>query len=279
MKDPDEATDGPPDPQLDPERSPGFGADPDGLESIEVSRPDVTIGEATPRELTASDTEPLADEPTERVLALLSGDDPVERRRAALALADGPDDDVVDEALARAVASDADADVRQFAVEALGKRGGEVASAAARSALADGNPWVRAEAVVALDRIDREANADAVDRALGDDHHAVRRNAAISAFKRRGEGAIEVLLEQADDESERVREWAAHLLAGVDDDRAREKLRALAADEAEAEVVRATAARSLAADPARFRRTFRGALSDRRRTMRGEDVLNRTPDL
>jgi len=50
MRDPDEATDGPTDPRVHPEESPGFGEEPDGLEDIEVSR-DVTIGDASPREL------------------------------------------------------------------------------------------------------------------------------------------------------------------------------------------------------------------------------------
>jgi len=47
MRDPDEATDGPTDPRVHPEESPGFGEEPDGLEDIEVSR-DVTIGDASP---------------------------------------------------------------------------------------------------------------------------------------------------------------------------------------------------------------------------------------
>ena len=54
-----------PDPQLDPERSPGLHADIEALEDIEVGREDVTIGEATPAELAAADTEPVeGDDPS-----------------------------------------------------------------------------------------------------------------------------------------------------------------------------------------------------------------------
>jgi HEAT repeat protein len=143
----------------------------------------------------------------------------------------------------------------------------------------DEDPWVRAEAVVALDRLDRERYEERLADAIGDDHHAVRRNAAISLFKQRGEASADVLLALADDPSERVREWAAHLLAGVDDDRAEAALRDLAGDDTESEVVRSTAARSLEADAGRFRRQFTGALDDRETTLPGEDRLNRNPEL
>jgi hypothetical protein len=268
----------PPDPQLDPERSPGFGADHAGLDDIEVDR-DVTIGEATLRELRSSDVTPIVDESTaEQVERLLEGDH-VERRRAALALSEARPTETVVAALARAARTDDDADVRQFAVESLGNLGGERAGEVALAVSRDDDPWVRAEAVVALDRLDRERHADRIEAALDDDHHAVRRNAAISVFKRQGEGARDILLDLADDPSERVREWAAHLLAGVDDERAEATLRAIAGDETEPQVVRSTAARALEADPGRFRRQFTGALDRGDTTLPGEDHLNRQPDL
>ncbi|WP_459192032.1 HEAT repeat domain-containing protein [Halosimplex sp. J119] len=279
MRDPEEATDGPTDPRVHPEQSPGFGLDHAGLEDIEVSREDVTIGEATPRELAATDISTIASESAREKLDRLATGDAVERQRAALALAEEERDPAIVEALVTAGLGDEDSDVRQFAVEALAKLGGENAERAALEITDDDDPWVRAEAVVALDRLDRERYADRIEAALDDDHHAVRRNALVSIFKRRGEGALEPLLDAADDESERVREWAVHLLAGVDDDRARETLREVAADESEERIVRGTAARALEADPGRFRRQFTGALDRGDTTLPGEDHLNRQPDL
>lgn len=64
--------------------------------------------------------------------------------------------------------------------------------------------------------IDREAHEADIEAAVDDDHHAVRRNAAISLFKLRGEAMERRLLDLSRDDSERVREWAAHMLGGVD---------------------------------------------------------------
>ena len=277
MRDEEEATDGPTDPRVHPEQSPGFGEDHGGLEDIEVSR-DVTIGEATPRELQATDVTPVADADAAEKVADLRGGDVVERRRAALALAEESGPAVVD-ALVEFGLSDADGDVRQFAVEALGELGGERAGNAAVTALDDPDPWVRAEAVVALDRIDRREYEPHVERAVDDDHHAVRRNAAVSLFKLRGEDTLGIRLEQSRADSERLREWAAHLLAGVDDERAEERLRELAADEGEPKVVRSTAARSLEADPGKFRRQFTGGTENDSADAPGESRLNRRPNL
>lgn len=278
MRDEEEATDGPTDPRVHPEQSPGFGEDHDGLEDIEVSR-DVTIGEATPRELRASDTTPVAGEAAAEKIADLREGDHVERRRAALALAEEKRSAAVVDALITVGLTDDDSDVRQFAVEALGELGGDRAGEAAVATLCDDDPWVRAEAVVALDRIGRENHEADIERALDDDHHAVRRNAAVSLFKLRGEGALEILLDQSRANSERLREWAAHLLAGIDDERASERLRELAGSESEPEVVRSTAARSLEADPGRFRRQFTGGTENDSSDLPGESRLNRRPNL
>jgi hypothetical protein len=278
VRDEEEATDGPTDPRVHPGESPGFDEDPDGLEDIEVSR-DVTIGEASQRELQATDTAPVADaDVAEKVVDLRDGD-AVERRRAALALSEGERTPAALDALVEFGLADDDADVRQFAVEALGELGGERAGEAAVSALSDPDPWVRSEAVVALDRIDRGRYEEHVERALEDDHHAVRRNAAVSLFKLRGQDLLPVLLEQSRADSERLREWAAHLLGGVDDDRARERLREIADDESEPTVVRSTAARSLDADPGKFRRQFTGGTENATGDDPAESRLNRQPDL
>ena len=278
MRDPEEATDGPTDPRVHPEQSPGFGEDPEGLEDIEVSR-DVTIGEATPRELQATDLSPIVgDSAAAKIEDLVAGDH-VERRRAALGLGEDGHDPAVVEALVEHGLTDADEDVRQFAVESLGNLGGERAAEAAIETLGDEDPWVRAEAVVALDRIDRVAYESHIEAALEDDHHAVRRNAFVSLFKLRGEALRDVLLDHTHDDSERVREWAAHLLAGVDDDRADERLEEIADDGSEPKVVRSTAARALEQDPGKFRRQFTGGTEKDGTALPGEDRLNRKPDL
>jgi HEAT repeat protein len=278
MRDEEEATDGPTDPRVHPEQSPGFGEEHDGLEDIEVSR-NVNIGEATPRELQATDITPVASEAAAEKIGDLRDGDIVERRRAALALAEESRSETVVEALVQFGLNDEDADVRQFAVEALGELGGERAGAAAVATLDDEDPWVRAEAVVALDRIDRQAYEAQIEAAVDDDHHAVRRNAAVSLFKRRGEDTLDILLDQSYADSERLREWAAHLLAGIDDERAETRLRELAGDESEPQVVRSTAARSLEADPGKFRRQFTGGTENDSADLPGESRLNRRPDL
>jgi HEAT repeat protein len=276
MRDEEEATDGPTDPRVHPEQSPGFGEDHGGLEDIKVSR-DVTIGEATPRELQATDITPIVDHAAAEKVTDLRDGDVVERRRAALALAEESTEVVG--ALIEFGLSDEDSDVRQFAVEALGELGGERAGNAAVATLDDPDPWVRAEAIVALDRIDRQAYESYIEQAVDDDHHAVRRNAAVSLFKLRGTDTLEILLHQSEAESERLREWAAHLLAGIDDERAERRLRELAVDESEPKVVRSTAARSLEADSGKFRRQFTGGTENDSASLPGESRLNRRPNL
>lgn len=274
---PDPNPEGPPDPQLDPERSPGFDSDITALEDIEVSREGVQIGDAEPHELTAADTAPVADDPVGELLETLRQGTPTERRRAALALADREQRPEIITALAAAARDDADADVRQFAVEALGTLGGDAASEVVRAAtVEDDDPWVRAEAVVAVDHLDRETNVDVLERATEDTHHAVRRNALISLFKLRGEGALPFLLDAADDDRERVREWVAHLLGGIDDERATEALEELVHDDVQ--IVARTAERALDTDPGRFRRQFDRSPGDSE-PLPGEDRLNRQPDL
>ncbi|MCU4716951.1 HEAT repeat domain-containing protein [Halapricum hydrolyticum] len=225
--------DGPPDPQLDPAKSPGFDAEIESLADIEVGRDDVTIGTATPAELTVADTTPVADDGHAELLETLETGPAPKRRRAALALAEREPIDAVVDALATRVHEDPDPDVRQFAVEALGDLGADVASTVAREALDDPNPWVRAEAVVVLDGRDRRAHADAIEARLEDEHHAVRRNALLSLSKHSGADLLETLLAFEDDDSERVREWVAELLGDFDDERARAALDRLRDDDSD----------------------------------------------
>lgn len=267
-----------PDPQLDPRRSPGFGGEPDAIEDIDVGR-DVTLGEMDPDELTAADTDPVADASPRELIADLRNGSKKDRQRAALALADTDGPESVVAALAGVALGDDDADVRQFAVESLAKlradRAGDVAMEISRE---DEDPWVRAEAIVALDRIDRERYEDRMEEALADDHHAIRRNAVISLFKLRGEDALDDVLPLAGDPSERVREWVAHVLGGIDDDRARRTLEGMAISD-DSELVALTARRARSVDPDRFRRRFTGAMEEGDSVLPGEDLLNRQPKL
>ncbi|WP_458204515.1 HEAT repeat domain-containing protein [Haladaptatus sp. NG-SE-30] len=268
--------DGPPDPQLDPTKSPGFGADAPGIEDIEIGR-DITLGEADLDELMVSDTSPVDEMSIGALLEQLTETNPVKRRRAALGLAKRDRTEAGVLALAVAARKDPDDDVRQFAVEALGQLGGEPAADTAVAAANDDDPWVRAEAIVALDRLDRHMHADRIEIALDDSHHAVRRNALISIFKRQGTDAREALLTATEDPSERVREWAAHMLGGIDDEQVRTTLERLVRSD-ESRLVRSTAQHALTTDAARFRRGFTGA-ADTRMPNPEENVLNRSPDL
>lgn len=269
-----EREDGPADPRVHPERSPGFGdAGPDGLEDIEVER-DVEIGAAEPGEFAAADTEPVEnDDPTALRTQALEGD-VVERRRAVLELGDRRPTDATIDALSRAIREDPDGDVRQFAVESLGSLGDDRGLAAVHDACRDDDPWVRAEAVVALDGIDRAGQADRLDALRSDDHHAVRRNAMIALCKLRGEAMADTLLEHLEDPSPRVREWAAQFLGDIDDDRARDALR-VASRTDDSQIVRVTATKALA-DELRAGHFDAG---DDPTESGGYDPLNDQPDL
>lgn len=267
-----------PDPQLDPRKSPGFDHTLDSLADIEVGR-DVTLGEMTPDELTASDTDPVADASARELLADLKEGSKTERRRATLALAETDGSAAVVSALSQVARGDDDSDVRQFAIESLAKlRADDAGDVALAISHDDEDPWVRAEALVALDRIDREGYAERMEAALTDDHHAARRNALISLFKVRGEDIEDDAIEMATDPSERVREWAAHVLGGIDDDRARRTLEGMATSD-DSDIVALTARHARSVDPARFRRRFTGAMEEGDTLLPGEDLLNRQPTL
>ncbi|NHN61582.1 MULTISPECIES: HEAT repeat domain-containing protein [Halorussus] len=182
---------------------------------------------------------------------LLDDDREPVRRDAALALVDcadaaGLDPDTVT-ALADRLSVDDSADVRQFAVEALGAAAGEApdaAESAIRTGLDDADEWVRAEAVVALSRAAPEAGALA--HALDDDSGWVRRNAVI-ALGKTGRVAPEQLTDRIkNDPHPAVREYAAQYLGERADDveEAVRLLAAVLARDPEA-FVRAKAAESL----------------------------------
>lgn len=232
-----------PDPELDPVSSPGFGAERTDLSELEVTR-DVTLGTATPKEFTATDTEPVAEATLDELCERLENGDRIERRRAAVALSKRSPTATAVDPLSNAALEDADSDVRQFAVEALAIHADQSAVSDVRRVASDEDPWVRAEAIVALDTIDPDGNLEFFEAKLEDEHSAVRRNAMIALYKSRGDDALETLLSGLDDPDDRVREWAVELLGGVDGERARRALlRAQSADESD--IVRVTAAKAL----------------------------------
>lgn len=170
---------------------------------------------------------PDADE--ERLRSLLESPRERDRRDAALALVDLADDgDLAPEttaALADRLADDDSADVRQFAVEALGVAGRE--QRAIRAALdADDDEWVRAEATVALSRV--APDHDGLRTALDDDSGWVRRNAVV-ALGKTGRASHDDLADRLKhDPHPAVREYAAGFLGELDED-PEEAVRLLAA--------------------------------------------------
>ena len=221
--------------------------DPDRLPPVEaqepdVSRADLTLGTATYEDFTAADTAPVEDRSTEALLEALESDSAPERRRAILALGErDPESEVLDrlEALSH---EDPDQEVRQFAIETIGRLDGDLE--VVRDGLADENPWVRAEALVWLKKRAADRHVDTFEAALSDPHPAVRRNALVSLHHVRGADCRSELEAGLADESDRVREWAVTLLGKLDDPDTEE----LIADHLETEdsqIVREAAMRTL----------------------------------
>lgn len=251
------------------ERRDAVGAD--GVTEVR----DVTLGTADPADYSASDVGPIEDEPLSTLEAMLRSPDAPSRRRALLELARRDAGTEYCETVAELARTDPDEQVRQFALEALGKLDGDPAVAIDRLEN-DDDPWVRAEAAVTLDRLDREAHEDRFEDLLDDEAEGVRRNALVSLTQVRGEDAREDLLAAIDDPSDRVREWAVKLLGQFDDDPAVERaLEGVLDDQEETEIVRESAARALGARG----ETVQNLLQDGTGTASADDhMLNRVPD-
>ncbi len=236
---------------------------------------DITLGNAQPADYSAADITPVEDASIQSLQAMLDSGEAPTRRRASLALARRDVGDPTREKLASLARTDPDDQVRQFAIEALGKLDGDP-DVALEVLETDGDPWVRAEATVALDRLAREQYEARFESLLGDDAEGVRRNALISLTRIRRDGAREDLLTAVTDPSDRVREWAVKLLGQYDEDPEVEgMLEAVLADETEVEVVRETAARSLGARGT----DVETLLEEGTGTASADDhMLNRVPD-
>lgn len=167
----------------------------------------------------ATDRAPADDEGALR--DALAAEDASTRRDAALALAshaDGGLDAATVDALAARVREDPDADVRQFAVEALGEA--DAGAAAIHDALADVDEWVRAEAVVAHSRVAPEAPGPLHERLDDDDSGWVRRNAVVALGKTRAASQSTLVECIKTDPHPPVREYAAQFLPDVLEDEA-----------------------------------------------------------
>ena len=190
-----------PDPQLDPTRSPGYGTDHRGFEDIEVSR-DVVIGTATPAELTASDTEPYADDAAESLLeTLMEGGAALGGDRAA-------------DAILAAAREDADPWVRAEAVISLDRLDREGYADALWDALDDDHHAVRRNAMVSMFKLRGEEASDVLLAGLADPSERVREWAAHMLGGVDEDRAREALAARAEsDESEIVRLTARNALA------------------------------------------------------------------
>lgn len=236
---------------------------------------DITLGTADPADYSATDITPVEDAPLDELQTMLESPDAPTRRRGILALARREPPDEIRDRLADLAVTDSDDQVRQFAVEALGKLDGDPAVAEAVLET-DENPWVRAEAAVTLDRLAREQYADRFEDLLQDEHEGVRRNALISLTRIKGADVREDLFDALDDPSDRVREWAVKLMGQYDEDSAVESaLKSVLEDETESEIVRETAARSLGARGT----DVETLLEEGTGTASADDhMLNRVPD-
>lgn len=222
------------------------GRDAVGADGVREVR-DITLGNADPEDYAAADIGPVEESDTEVLVEQLGATDAPTRRRAILALARRTAESQVCDRLEELACDDPDDQVRQFALEALGKLDGDP-SVALDVLESEADPWVRAEATVTLDRLAREQHESKFLELLEDDAEGVRRNALISLTRIREGDARGLLLDAVDDPSDRVREWAVKLLAQYDDDPEVEThLKAVLEDDSEVEIVRETAARSLGA--------------------------------
>lgn len=145
--------------------------------------------------------------------AELAADVPGRRREAALGLIGLAETGLVNEtveALKERLLTDPDADVRQFAAEALGVAG-TGAEVARRAMEADHDAWVRAEAVVAYSRAG--GGPSTLREILNHDENGwVRRNALI-ALAKTGNADQALLADRLKNDPHRaVREYAADYL-------------------------------------------------------------------
>lgn len=161
----------------------------------------------------ASTPEPQVDD----VLEAFTSDEAFERQEAAFACAqrapDGALDPAIREELEERAREDPDAEVRQFATEALGHL--DDAQDVIAVALDDPEPWVRAEAAFAMATQD-DPDWEPVREGLDDEDGWVRRN-TVQVLGENGELTPEEILSLArEDDHPPVRETAVEIAPHLD---------------------------------------------------------------
>ena len=151
--------------------------------------------------------------PADRYRELLSDVDPVMRLWGATLLADFPEVEWVEGALAPLV-NDEDPRVRKAAIQSMGKVGDAVAADAALRLLRDSSPFVRAHAARALGELDRADAAREVAELLGDQDWWVRA-AAKASLEMLGAEVWPVLMRCLDHQDEFVRNGAAEVFQNL----------------------------------------------------------------
>ena len=113
---------------------------------------------------------------------------------------------------------DADERVRNAAMEALSKIGGDEALAAIASASAEDDPLLRARAAQALSAAGGHSAADYLTLALRDEDPRVRAAAVASLGELEDDRHLRMIRQALDDPDPRVRERAVDILEDLDDD-------------------------------------------------------------
>lgn len=178
----------------------------------------------------------------------LASDDAVTRRYAAMVLKSTPSHPAVQEALVRALATDADAVVRKNAVQGLANAGDPSRAPAVLAAIDDEDPDVRREAVLALARLGAPPPLDRLEELFRRDEPSRRAEVLEAIARHEGARATRLLLDGLRDPSPLTRRAAITGLGSRPGEEALEGLLAALKD-AEPEVrVSAAAALSTRSD-------------------------------
>jgi hypothetical protein len=145
---------------------------------------------------------------------LASGEDPVDREDAAWALGESGLAEVV-APLRQLGLADANEDVREAAIGALGAIGGDEAIHALTVALHDDSAELREEAITALAEVGGDAAAQALAVALHDDSTELRVEAIAALAEVGGAAAVESLAVALRDDDPDVREEAVEALGEI----------------------------------------------------------------
>lgn len=151
--------------------------------------------------------------PAEGYRGLLDDPDPLTRFWGATLLADFPEVDWVERALAPLV-RDPDPRVRKAAIQSLGMVGDGLAADVALQLLEDPSPFVRGHAARALGELGRTESAPDVAKLLADPEWWVR-SAAKAALETMGAEVWPVLMRCLDDPDEFVRNGAAEVFQNL----------------------------------------------------------------